>query len=467
MATGRSKSWRTTMSITWTCARWRHLSINQASLWQKVDLETIPCSILKLFEERNTILPWSLSFNNDLYDPNDQIRRQFLVDHIHFTRKLAFFSSYPVSYLPATMEAPFLESLRVTIDTLPDGATTPIRFVNHPRLHKLSLSRQLYSSSPSAFCALRKLTINLEFWEPRGKTLSFFSILTACPDLEELALCELFIRRVFDDLPSDDLLNTLTLTPFQQLKKLRLGLSLRDVHLFLSLFKFSPDLVLNLEPFLEEVEEEEYNFSPLLPLDPRCLPSLKSTCELIIDPGNDICLTAHRIEYPSSSPTDAVVEHVPFLQVKTDDMDVPFRTQNIIELLRFLPSVQHLQIACWNTRQPLYTVNFAIATMLKMVPSLRHLHLSRCSQNTCKALSIWAQYTQLQALPCLHSLTIFQTDLRNCSADLVALCRNLSTHLKNIWLLECQVVSDYQGTRILQDLRNSGIPNVFLEPRVT
>ena len=136
-------------------------------------------------------------------------------------------------------------------------------------------------------------------------------------------------------------------------------------------------------------------------------------------------------------------------------------------LLLRAEAVQHLQIACWDTRQPLYTVNFAIATMLKMVPSLRHLHLSRCSQNTCKALSIWAQYTQLQALPCLHSLTIFQTDLRNCSADLVALCRNLSTHLKNIWLLECQVVSDYQGTRILQDLRNSGIPNVFLEPRVT
>ncbi|KAK7689031.1 hypothetical protein QCA50_007722 [Cerrena zonata] len=343
--------------------------------------------------------------------------------------------------------APILESLE--LETSYGLGSIPSPFVAFPSLRELTLKGVLLPKGCSAYIGLRKL--HFEYSGRSEKQLHLRSLLTACPDLEELTIRSMELWHVFEDMdvsgdPKED--------PVQMphLSSVTLELFARDLYRILFLMALPPTARIQLR-IVRHSKSEKTAFSDILPLDPRCIPSLRHACKLRIRRGYPPRFVVSRIRYTVDDKTP-MIDDEPFLDIEPTHYSSLSKINSMVNLLQHLPHVHHIDfIDCYDNSAD----HLALARML---PLVRSLHIRSLTLEYLRTWTAQIKHSPNPLWPHLRHLVLSWTNLEGDCEDLVTFCQALRTQIQTIDLRKCRMSSLEQENILLEKLRGLGIPSV-------
>ncbi|CAL1703461.1 unnamed protein product [Somion occarium] len=435
---------KTTLAISHTCARWRSVSLADASFWSCIDMNAIPLKLAKLYLEQNTIIPRSLVFICDGYEDPVLEKAKLCADITVFARELVLCTRIPISWLAPPSEAPFLEIF--TLDGINIRNSGPIisdPFASYPRLHSLTLREVLLPKHSSAYRGLRELSI--EVCTTASEKFNFFSLLSASPDLQVLNLSIREMDNVFENLAENEWLK------LTQLRSLSLVLPIVEINEVLSSLEIPPGCRMDLRVPPTCMTTEKASLIDFFPVDPRFLSRLQDSYKLCIKSRYSQAII-YKSESPRSFPESLPrVESLPFITLSS--VGNIFDSTSIIGLLQLLSSLQDLELGSCSA----YSASDIIIFM-KLVPALRRLRIDWCPIELYKTLTTLVEYSPTPFLPRLSHIVLCHSKI---NTSLTALCRSLEKQLCSIQLVGCRFETMTEEERILGELQGLDILEVM------
>lgn len=476
LACEHGRDFRTLLDISHTCTYWRELCIATGSLYQDIDISSLPISIANIFADRAPD-PISLSFDQLRCKPCDvsgarllQLSR-FFDKHSSNLREVdlalhnlpTWLLSLPVRQLEKlNVKLGMIGSTSFSFSSLPQwkqiqSPPSPVEELfggETPMLRELSITGFCLKWSAKAYCSLRKLSITVEYGPcstMQQPIDGILGVLQASPHLEELFL----------QYPPDiaNKAESLHLTPVNlpNLHHVHLALVASDAHRILSAIVGPPHQALFIKTTGWSPNPTSTDIVSIIPTDPRCSLCIGALThlEINIDPQ----LFELRGWGPPTFGHRAMID----IELRTIQ-ELRSILQNMI-ILDLAPNIETLHVVDNTSGANIFTSD-DLVWALKLSPRISNLHLTGCVTSILRELTVHIPYSRASFCKALRTLVFCGIVIDE--EDVLSLQRCVPGQLCKVNFVECTFGTQDEWPRLQAYLQECGVKEVsLLEPELS